>query len=494
MILILIRHIATVGLKIFKNFQDGYYSEDEYNKGAVSTLINLIRDEHYIYPALKHLGCGHRKYFKNELIVSVLKKIFGNAYNIIPKKVIFTYAKLGIYQPLYCKVCGELLLYPNYSMDHCNNITCKETYNLNEKDYFSFLNSIFNSPKIKYPGHHLNAILKANENIKKYVYNYLLKYFDLNTIENMSANQKIYHILYDVKKIPLCKECGKKHVKFHEGLRCYKTTCSRLCNNHFIENIEKRLKNNQMHTNTGKNEYKIINKLYPNNNFKKEKLGPFFPDFIDYNNKILYEINETYHFTDKKIKADIRKYKYYKSKGWKIYIIFDFLTVKFSNHYKEKVRKWLEIFNDIITDFKVYDGVIDKPLILTKDGWSEFDGIVKFSNKETYEVTIDSNKRVRCTSDHLILNDENAFVEAETYKLSDKKVEDVYDVINVKNGNSFIVNDNITVHNCVILDEFAFLEPSCFDGDTPITLKNAETGEIIETTVEKAKALIEENE
>ena len=133
----------------------------------------------------------------------------------------------------------------------------------------------------------------------------------------------------------------------------------------------------------------------------------------------------------------------------------------------------------------------NKPLILTKDGWSEFDGIVKFSNKETYEVTIDSNKRVRCTKDHLILNDENAFVEAETYKLSDKKVEDVYDVINVKNGNSFIVNDNITVHNCVILDEFAFLEPSCFDGDTPITLKNTETGEIIETTVEKAKALVE---
>lgn len=46
--------------------------------------------------------------------------------------------------------------------------------------------------------------------------------------------------------------------------------------------------------------------------------------------------------------------------------------------------------------------------------------------------------------------------------------------------------------NCLVLDEFAFLEPSCFDGDTPITLRNAETGEIIETTVEKAKELIEE--
>ena len=70
----------------------------------------------------------------------------------------------------------------------------------------------------------------------------------------------------------------------------------------------------------------------------------------------------------------------------------------------------------------------------------------------------------------------------------------MYDIINVKNGNSFIVYVNFTVHNCLVLDEFAFLEPSCFDGDTPITLRNAETGEIIETTVEKAKALIEENE
>lgn len=52
--------------------------------------------------------------------------------------------------------------------------------------------------------------------------------------------------------------------------------------------------------------------LFQNNNFKKDKLGPFFPDFIDYDNKIIYEINENCHFKEKKIKADLRKYKYYK--------------------------------------------------------------------------------------------------------------------------------------------------------------------------------------
>lgn len=181
------------------------------------------------------------------------------------------------------------------------------------------------------------------------VYNYLLKYFDLDVIEKMTTNQKIYHFLYDVKEIPLCKECGKNYVQFNEAIRCYKTTCSGTCNNHFIRNID---------------------------------------------------------------------------------------------------------------DFKVVNGENNVPLILTKDGWSEFDGIIKYENKETYSVTI-NNTSLRCTSDHLILNNENKFVEAKNYKLSDKKYEDVYDIINVKKGNSFIVNGNITVHNCLVLDEFAFIAPSC---------------------------------
>ena len=51
------------GLKIFKNFTDGYYSEDEYMKNIPPTFLSFIHDEKYVYPALKHLGCRTFKIF-----------------------------------------------------------------------------------------------------------------------------------------------------------------------------------------------------------------------------------------------------------------------------------------------------------------------------------------------------------------------------------------------------------------------------------------------
>ena len=51
------------GLKIFKNFTDGYYSEDEYMKNILPTFLSFIHDEKYVYPALKHLGCRTFKIF-----------------------------------------------------------------------------------------------------------------------------------------------------------------------------------------------------------------------------------------------------------------------------------------------------------------------------------------------------------------------------------------------------------------------------------------------
>lgn len=213
------------GIKIFKNFNEGYYSEKVYNTNKLSTYINFIRDEKYIYPALKHLGCGHQKYFKNPLIVQVLKKLFKENYEYIPKKHIFTYAKLEIYKPLYCKVCGKLLKYPNISLEHCNNTICKETYNLKSDEYFDFLYKTFNIKTTKRRGFILSSILKKNKNIHDVVYNKLLQHFDIKTIDNMTANQKLYHFLYNINEIPMCKNCGKKQVQFNEDLRIYKSTC-----------------------------------------------------------------------------------------------------------------------------------------------------------------------------------------------------------------------------------------------------------------------------
>ena len=44
--------------------------------------------------------------------------------------------------------------------------------------------------------------------------------------------------------------------------------------------------------------------------------------------------------------------------------------------------------------------------------------------------------------------------------------------------------------NCLILDEFAFIAPSCILGDGLITLKDTETGEIKQYTLEQAYKLL----
>lgn len=51
------------GIKIFKNINEGYYTEDEYNNDIPTTFINFIKDEKYIYPALKHLRLWTFKIF-----------------------------------------------------------------------------------------------------------------------------------------------------------------------------------------------------------------------------------------------------------------------------------------------------------------------------------------------------------------------------------------------------------------------------------------------
>ena len=51
----------------------------------------------------------------------------------------------------------------------------------------------------------------------------------------------------------------------------------------YIENINKRLANNVNHTNVGNHEIHIIDTMFQNHTFKRgEKIGAFFPDFVDY--------------------------------------------------------------------------------------------------------------------------------------------------------------------------------------------------------------------
>lgn len=357
---------------------------------------------------------------------------------------------------------GKFINYPLKSTDHCCDDVCIKTYNLvNEDDILDYLKKIFFSTDIKRPGFLLHSAISVNKNIGNYVDKRLKKYFNDDIIKKMSANQKIYHVLNDVDNIPICKECGKKYVKFDESIRSYHATCGSICNNLYIENINKRLVNNFNHTNVGNHEIHIIDTMFQNHTFKRgEKIGAFFPDFVDYENKIIYEVNEIYHFRKRKIRTDKRKYGYLKSLGWKINIVFDFCERKLTNHFFNKILNWKNEFIELVNDVFIFLEN-DNPKILTPNGWSLFDGIIKYKNAKTINVQI-NNKNIIATPEHkFLINDK--FIEANKLKHFENKNEDVFDVLNVQKNNIFFINENIISHNCLVCDEFAFLAPGLED-------------------------------
>jgi hypothetical protein len=102
--------------------------------------------------------------------------------------------------------------------------------------------------------------------------------------------------------------------------------------------------------------------------------------------------------------------------------------------------------------------------ILTESGWCEFEGIKKIVNQPTYKITLENEKAIICTFEHIFFDESgqlkicDAIVGLTNIKTTDgfKRIidirpyetEDVFDILEVKNSsNSFIANDIIT-HNC----------------------------------------------
>ena len=95
--------------------------------------------------------------------------------------------------------------------------------------------------------------------------------------------------------------------------------------------------------------------------------------------------------------------------------------------------------------------------ILTPDGWAEFDGIKKISSMPTLNIILKNGNIINCTADHNIYIDLYTCIEANKLKIDDwiltkngleqikdiqqGEVKDVYDILNVSNGNRFFAND-----------------------------------------------------
>lgn len=99
--------------------------------------------------------------------------------------------------------------------------------------------------------------------------------------------------------------------------------------------------------------------------------------------------------------------------------------------------------------------------ILTSKGFRDFDGFVCNGIKPVGDLSFEG-KTLSCTPEHRILiNDE--WVEATNIEgYSVDREEAVYDAINVDDGSEYLTN-GISSHNCLLLDEFAFVPNNIAD-------------------------------
>ena len=134
--------------------------------------------------------------------------------------------------------------------------------------------------------------------------------------------------------------------------------------------------------------------------------------------------------------------------------------------------------------------------ILSDIGWSNAMSVQKTkTDVQTLTITTNAGKQITCTEDHLIYSNEEYYKPAKEFvkgnyiytvngKEKVKSVEfcrearDVFDVIETEN-NTFFANE-IKVHNCICLDEAAFID--CLKGNTIMSLKNSK-GQIFKSNI-----------
>ena len=112
----------------------------------------------------------------------------------------------------------------------------------------------------------------------------------------------------------------------------------------------------------------------------------------------------------------------------------------------------------------------DEYEILTENGFQDFDGLRISKSHNIIKLTFSDNSELECTYEHLIKLNNGSFKQAIELDFNDitstglklhhkeysYEEKEVYDLVNVKNGNEYISN-NVTSHNCVFIDEVAFI-------------------------------------
>lgn len=353
------------------------------------------------------------------------------------------------------------------------------------------------------------------EKIRSNLYNslYYLNYVEWD--ENVTKLQASYNKVYNITEHPKCVVCGNPVSSFNGHLLRYAETCSVTCSNHYIENINKRLTNNSDNTyktNIGKNEDKICEllkyKIKCETFEKSKRIGPFICDGL-INSNIVLEINERHHLYPKYQRTDIRKYKFLIDNGYKIFIIWDSISSrkkKITENLKKVQEKYREEFGDNI--FQGYYSPAEqesKVKILTDEGFKSFSGILDKGLGKTLTIQTDK-KTLTCSHDHILFKNDRDEISVKDLVIGDKiktidgnesivgiieneSVEQLYDILGSENFK--YTTNGIISHQCLLLDEIAWVEPISlvddFMSSVLPTISRAKTSKILITSTPRGK-------
>lgn len=120
--------------------------------------------------------------------------------------------------------------------------------------------------------------------------------------------------------------------------------------------------------------------------------------------------------------------------------------------------------------------------ILTTTGYELFDDVVITGKRKTLVITLENGDYVECTHDHLLLtplrwfqagqlkvNEDSLLTKNGFFKITNieetNEEKTVYDILNVWNSHNFCCSERgeIIVHNCLYLDEYAFVPKNIAD-------------------------------
>ena len=353
------------------------------------------------------------------------------------------------------------------------------------------------------------------EKIRSNLYNslYYLNYVEWD--ETVTKLQASYNKVYNITEHPKCVVCGNPVSSFNGHLLRYAETCSVTCSNHYIENINKRLTNNSDNTyktNIGKNEDKICEllkyKIKCETFEKSKRIGPFICDGL-INGNIVLEINERHHLYPKYQRTDIRKYKFLIDKGYKIFIIWDSISSR-KKKITENLKKVQDVYNDEFGD-NIFQGYYSpaeqesKVKILTDEGFKSFSGILDKGLGKTLTIQTD-RKTLTCSHDHILFKNDGGEISVKDLVVGDEiktidgnesiiaiieneSVEQLYDILGSENFK--YTTNGIISHQCLLLDEIAWVEPISlvddFMSSVLPTISRAKTSKILITSTPRGK-------